>query len=214
MKKLLSYFWPQTEKVLSDYSGLLEITWYNGKKYLDSSNANYSYGFSQKVLEYGLTKLNIKCIKCILLLGLGGGSVIRSLRNRFQFKGKIQAVEIDEKIISIAESEFGISHSEYLDIYHGDALEFVLETTNIYDLVIVDLFIDTSVPAQFYSHSFAEALNKICGAKGSAIFNMGVKHVSPKILDPLIDYFKHQKKWDVQLYKQVKRKNTLLVLKG
>jgi len=44
MKKLLSYIWPQTTKVNSDFNGILELTLLNGKRMLDSKNTNYSYG--------------------------------------------------------------------------------------------------------------------------------------------------------------------------
>ena len=44
MKKILSYLWPQTTKFPSDHNGNLEVTLYNGKKMLDSKNANYSFG--------------------------------------------------------------------------------------------------------------------------------------------------------------------------
>ncbi len=54
-------------------------------KVLSSSHANYSYGALQRVLEYGLKQIDMRDVKNILLLGLGGGSVIETLRRDLEF---------------------------------------------------------------------------------------------------------------------------------
>jgi tRNA A58 N-methylase Trm61 len=77
----------------------------NGKKVLDSQNPNYPYGSLQKLLSYGLSQLDISVNSEILLLGLGGGSIIQTLRNTFDHHGKITAVEIDEVVIEIAKND-------------------------------------------------------------------------------------------------------------
>lgn len=64
------------------------MTYVNGKKVLDTENANYSYGSLQKILEIGLTKVNLKNVENLLLLGMGGGSIIHSLRNTFEYTKK------------------------------------------------------------------------------------------------------------------------------
>ena len=86
MKKILSYIWPVTRKFPSEFNGTLEISYVNGKKVLDTKNANYSYGSLQKILEIGLTKVNLKSVENLLLLGLGGGSIIQSLRETFEYQ--------------------------------------------------------------------------------------------------------------------------------
>lgn len=72
MKKLLSYLFPITKKISSNINGELEITWADGKKYLNSLHANYSYGSLQKILDFGLSKVNFHQEANLLLLGLGG----------------------------------------------------------------------------------------------------------------------------------------------
>ena len=134
MKKLLSYIIPLTKKRISDFSGTLEITLINGNKVLDSVNANYSYGSLQQILEYGITKaeINFENIGQLLILGLGGGSVIKSLREKFRYLNKIDAVEIDQKIIAIAQKEFDIKSSDYLNIINEDAFSFVFNCCQYY----------------------------------------------------------------------------------
>ena len=56
LKKAFSYLWPLTKKIKSDFSGDLEVTWLNGKKVLDTKNANYSYGALHQILDLALQK--------------------------------------------------------------------------------------------------------------------------------------------------------------
>ena len=86
LKKIISYVYPITRKVQSQYSGKLELTVMNGRKVLDTLNTNYSYGSLQRVLKYSLNQINIENTKNTLVLGLGGGSVIETLRNEKKLK--------------------------------------------------------------------------------------------------------------------------------
>jgi len=158
MIKPLSYIYPITKKVSSQFNGTLEITWFNGKKYLNTKNANYSYGSLQKVLKIGLQKIDLSICKNILLLGMGGGSVIETLRTDFNYQKNITAVEIDPVVIKIAEDEFSISENKTLKIICEDAQLFMQLNTRKFDLIITDLYIDTTVPSPFLETPFWQDL--------------------------------------------------------
>lgn len=210
MKKFLSYFWPVSRKVHSEINGPMEITYSAGKKVLNSKNANYSYGPLQEILEFGLTKVDLKKVNNLLLLGLGGGSVIKSLRETFDFRNQIYAVEIDPEMIRIAKEEFGIAESWNTKIIEDDAFLFTKTTKRKYQLVIVDLFIDTEVPSIFYQKEFCDRLARIISPGGSFIFNVGM---NPKNNSDsgnlLISFFKEN--FEIRQFPQVHNKNLLLV---
>lgn len=88
IKKMLSYIYPISKKIPSPISGTLEVTWYNGKKVLNAKNANYSYGSLQRILKFGLKKVDLSNVTDVLLLGMGGGSVIKTLRDEFKYNKK------------------------------------------------------------------------------------------------------------------------------
>ncbi len=209
LKKILSFIWPQTTVVSSQINGNLEITSYNGKKVLNSLHANYSFGSLQRILEYGLSKIEISRLQSVLLLGLGGGSVIESLRQKFNFEGVIRAVEIDEKIISIAKSAFNIAPAANLIIENADAFEFVQNHQKQYDLIIIDLFIDNEVPRQFYSVQFCNNLSKLITDGGYFLFNLGIDGVMPVEAKEVITCFQANY-FKVELLEHVGRTNTLL----
>ena len=210
MVRLLSYIYPITKKVESKYNGTLEITWHNGKKHLNSKNANYSYGSLQKILKFGLRKINIENCNNILILGLGAGSVIETLLKDFNYKKNITAIEIDPVIIDIAKSEFNLSENKNLKIICDDALSFMSQNTSEFDLIIIDLFIDTEVPNSFFNHSFWDDVIKSNSKKGSILFNASLINDNDNNLSKIISHLKNSN-YETQKLTKVNGTNTLLI---
>ena len=210
MIRLLSFFYPITRKVKSDYNGTIEITWYNGEKQLNSKNANYSYGSLQKILKIGLQKIDLSQCKNILLLGLGGGSVIKTLRDNFNYDNNIIAIDIDPVIISIAQDEFNITNDEKLTVLCADAFEFMKNNSLKFDLIIVDLFVDTEIPESFYTHTFWQHIIMATTNKGSILFNASLHSSDDKNLSD-VSTLLHKNKFQLQKLKNVNKTNTLLI---
>lgn len=210
MKKFLSYLWPITQQFTSEINGCLEVTYINGKKLLDAQNANYSYGLLQKILEFGLDKIDLKSAKNVLVLGMGGGSIIRSLRENYGYNGHLIAVEIDPKVIQIAKDEFGITESQNQRIVQDDALQYVKYSNKTFQLIIIDLFIDTQVPPVFYEKEFCQNVTKLLAFKGSLIFNIGMNLKNDlDLAENIISNF--GEKLEFQINNNVKGINSLLI---
>ncbi|WP_231373960.1 spermidine synthase [Aureivirga marina] len=209
LKKYFSYVFPLTKKIPSEFSGNLEITWYNGKKYLNTKNANYSYGSLQKILHFGLEKISLKNYNSILILGMGGGSVIQTLRNDFHFKKKITTLDIDPKIIEIAKSEFGIHENENLEILCEDAFHFV-EKKLIFDGIIIDLFIDSNVPEKFYKKDFWKNVMKNISKNGFIIFNASLENTIQNELEN-IQKLLEENGFQISIFEKVENTNTLVL---
>lgn len=207
MKKIFSYIYPVTKKIASKFSGDLEITWYNGKKHLNTKNANYSYGSLQKILKIGLQKIDLQHCNEILVLGMGGGSVIKTLRDDFNYLNKITAVEIDPVMIKIANEEFDISESKNLNIICDDAQLFMQLNTLKFDLIIVDLYIDTKVPSPFleipfWQHLINSSSTILCNASLELKDENKIKSIS---------HFLKNNHCKVDVYEKVNGSNTLLI---
>lgn len=209
MKRILSYIWPFTSYLDSEFNGKLEVTWVNGKKVLDGQNSNYSYGSLQRILNYSLSKVYNPSISESLLLGLGGGCVIESLRDTFEYTGQITAIEIDATIINIATKEFNISDGDGLRIIKIDAFNYVTQCKSQYDLIIIDLFIDNEVPDKFYSFRFWEALIPLINLDGYVIFNAGIKLANNDRIDKISANFRNNMKFTK--YELVDGTNTILI---
>lgn len=170
-KKIISYIFPITKKIQSKYSGYLELTVVNGKTVLDTSNANYSYGSLQKVLKFSLEHTDVIHAKSVLLLGLGGGCVLRTLWDDFNYKGNVTAVDIDPVVIDVAEKEFGIVGDNKTEIICADAYDYAQSNSTKFDLIIIDLFIDNIVPEKFLQEAFWKEILKKVNPNGTIIFN-------------------------------------------
>ena len=175
LKKWLSYILPITiyEKK-SQISKNLEVTWNNGKLVIDSENTNYSYGSLQKVLRKGLFtigKERIQNMNSILVLGVAGGSVIKTLVDEFQFKGKITGVEIDEEITAIANQYFKLNEITNYTLIIADANEFVKSTIEKFDLIIIDIFQDATMPDFLFEKEFIQNIKELLQINGFILFN-------------------------------------------
>jgi spermidine synthase len=193
----------------SAYSGWLEILDDEGQRVLDTAQANYSYGLLQQILEEGIVAARLDGVKNILLLGLGGGSVVHSLRKRFAYDGSITAVEIDPVVIEIARDEFGLAADANLVIVEADAERFAEQHTGCYELILVDLFIHTDVPQAFTEFPFWHNLYRLLNRSGKIIFNAAVGKGSTRRLlhlqEVMADHFRFR------VLEQVGGANTLLI---
>lgn len=175
IQKFFSYLVPiKIFKKKSARSKMIEVTWANGELVLDSENTNYSYGSLQRILRYGLRNIGYKTIlemDHILLLGVAGGSVVKTLVDEIAYKGKITGVEIDSEMIQIANDYFNLNEIKQLEVIIDDAFEFVLKTKQQYNLIIIDIFEDTRMPNFLFERFFSERICSLLKDRGFVLFN-------------------------------------------
>ncbi|MCA6423872.1 MAG: fused MFS/spermidine synthase [Flavobacterium sp.] len=216
IQKLLSYFIPVTiYKKNSAVSKSLEVSWNNGELVLDSKNTNYSFGSLQRILRKGLKYIGferIKNFKSILVLGVAGGSVIKTLVDEIKFDGKITGVEIDATIIEIANEYFKLNSYQNLEIVIDDAFEFVLKTKDKYDLIIIDVFQDTTMPNFLFEDFFINRVNSLLNINGFILFNTMV--ITKKDKERNLEYkSKFNKNYSLRMYPKVETHNELFTIK-
>jgi spermidine synthase len=218
LKKLLSYFIPITiYKQKSILSHCLEVTWTDGKLVLDSENTNYSYGNLQRILRKGLKIIDfdkIQSMQSILVLGVAGGSVIRTLVDEINFKGQITGVEIDPSIIEIANSYFKLDEIPNLEIVIDDASEFILKTNKKFDLIIIDIFQDTKMPDFLFEFFFVNRICFLLNPKGHILFNTMLLNDKQKKLN--LEYIKNfdPKKYSILTYNKMEKTNELILIES
>ena len=216
LAKFFSYFIPiNVVKKNSSVSKTLEVTWNNGELVLDSKNTNYSYGSLQRILRKGLKYIGfdrIRKFESILILGVAGGSVVKTLTHEIKFTGKITGVEIDPEIVAIANTYFKLNEIKNLELIVEDAFEFVLKTKNKYDLIIIDIFQDTTMPNFLFEDYFINRINFLLNDEGFILFNTMVINEKDRIRN--LDY---KKKFDgnysLRMYPKVEVHNELFTIK-
>lgn len=214
-KKLLSYLYPITLfKANSDISKTIEVTLSGGELVLDSKNANYSYGSLQRVLRLGLKRIGFsKIVKMdnILVLGIAGGSVIKTLTQEIKYKGKITGVEIDQYIIDIANRFFKLNQIKNLNLVIDDAFEFVLKTREKYDLIIIDIFQDTKMPNFLYEDFFKDRILFLLKEQGFILFNTMILDKESEIKNKdYVAYYKSKVK-SVEVVSNIENFNEIII---
>ena len=215
-QKLLSYLIPiNIHKQNSDINRTLEVTWNNGKLVLDSKNTNYSYGSLQRALKKGLRFIGfdrIRKFENVLVLGVAGGSVIKTLVEEIKFQGKITGVELDRNVLDLANKYFKLNEIQNLELIHLDAFEFVLRTTQKYDLIIIDIFQDTIMPNFLFEDFFINHVNSLLNINGFILFNTMVLTEKDKERNKLYRS-KFKEDYSLRMYPKIEEHNELFTIK-
>ncbi|WP_297333868.1 fused MFS/spermidine synthase [Flavobacterium sp.] len=216
LKKLLSYFIPvRIHKKNSKYSNRLEVTLNNGSLVLDSKNTNYSYGSLQRILRKGLHYIGYERIRGfnnILVLGVAGGSVIKTLTEEINYKGKITGVEIDPVVAELANTYFNLDATPNFTMVIDDAFEFVLKTKEKYDLIIIDVFQDTEMPTFLFQEFFISRINFLLNVNGFILFN--TMTLTNEHKERNLKYrLKFNSHYSVRMYPKVEDHNELFTIK-
>jgi spermidine synthase len=216
IKRLLSYFLPiKIYETPSKTSKNLEVTWNNGYLVLDSKNTNYSFGSLQRALKKGLKYIGyerIRNFESILVLGVAGGSVIETLKKEVKFGGKITGVEIDATVVDIANKYFDLNKYDNLEIVIDDAFEFVLKTKDTYDLIIIDIFQDTTMPNFLFEDFFINRINFLLNVNGFILFNTMALQYKDRRRNAVYKS-KFDNNYSVRLYPKIEEHNELFTIK-
>ncbi|TGD81441.1 spermidine synthase [Hymenobacter wooponensis] len=193
LRRLVSYAVPLTRRVKTVHSGIAEITLSQGHKTLDTAHANYSYGSLQRVLRYGIRFTKPEAAKQVLVLGLGGGSIVQVLRQTPEFRGAITAIEFDPVIIQIADEEFGVRPDDTLRIVCADAFAWVPAALDQqFDLIIIDLFLDLTMASGLGAAVFWEHIGRLLPPGGYVLFNTLTADSVLIDGEPAVDYWTQQ----------------------
>ncbi|MBT8395170.1 MAG: spermine synthase, partial [Bacteroidia bacterium] len=138
------------------------------------------------------------------------GSVIDTLVKDFEYENHITAIEIDPVIIEIAKEEFNLSENKNLKIICADAYDFINQNKDLFDLVIVDLFIDNLVPHKFYVPFFWEDITNSNSINGSILFNASLNNANYKYLINIVSHLE-KNNYQTQKLEKVNGTNTLLI---
>lgn len=132
--------------------------------------------------------------KRILLLGVGGGAVIRQLQCLCDFE-QLAAVEIDETHLEVARRWFRVE-DERVELIHADAIQWLSnQSEQGYDLIIDDLFgHDEGEPlrACALSMPWVELLARHLSPDGMLVVNCVNAHELKQALPVFADNGLHQ----------------------
>ncbi len=111
-------------------------------------------------------------IKQILAIGLGGGSLAKYI-HAYCPAIVSRVIEINPKIIQLAHSQFFLpENDERLTVLEGDGLQYLAETSDVADLLIIDAFDGNGIPADFCSQDFFDRCSHVLSHDGILAINL------------------------------------------
>lgn len=107
----------------------------------------------------------------ILMLG-GGAFTLPQFLARELPDAEIDAVEIDPELLDIAIEHFNYDEPPQVNEYFDDARRFVNQSTEEYDVILVDVYGDTSIPFTFTTMEYAKQIDRLLADDGIVVANI------------------------------------------
>lgn len=125
--------------------------------------------------------------KDMLLLGMGGGSLINCLHYHFP-QANIEVVELRETVIKVAKRYFYLPHSDKVKVTHGDALSLIDDyPAKQYDLLFSDLYIPEGLEARQLTVRFLASVKKVLKDDGFLVLNALEEYRTSQVLSSLFN---------------------------
>jgi SAM-dependent methyltransferase len=101
-----------------------------------------------------------------LVLGLGGGAVVKALYNK---NFSVTAVELDERVVKVARQYFLLP--DKVKIITDDARHALSQLEGPFDLIVVDLFTGENTPSHVLSKESLAKMKSLLAKNGKIAFN-------------------------------------------
>lgn len=116
----------------------------------------------------------------ILVLGLGGGSIVQLLRMRLP-DAHIDAVDINPLMVDIAQKYFDLPTNN-IDVYVEDGYRFIMQGSAYkYDVVIIDVYANNLIPEDFLRDVFVKHLMRAMTPLGIVAINIHKYHTEQHV---------------------------------
>ncbi|MDG3006155.1 spermidine synthase [Paludisphaera mucosa] len=144
--------------------------------------------------------------KKVLIVGLGGGSMVHFLKIHDPAV-KVDVVEIDPLIVSIADRYFGVKTGGNVDVKVTDGLAYLRESDAKYDVIYMDAFLRpsggtdmTGVPLHLKTLTFYEQVKQRLNPDGVVVFNLNPHLSVQQDIQTIRDAFPHTYVFRLQGY--------------
>jgi len=117
-------------------------------------------------------------VKDVCILGLGAGVAVKLL-NQFYKIDRIVGAEIDKMVVDLGRKFFDLN-DDNLEIYIQDAADYVKESSEKFDLILVDTFRGNTIDPRCSCPEFYSQVVKLLKPEGVVLINrVGTKKPPP-----------------------------------
>ncbi len=172
-KTLLSYILPLRIEKSSTDGVSYELQLYQNQWMMLAPQAMYSYGQRYRPFTFCLKQIKneIPRLQNFLLLGAGLGSALQILQKRYHHFPETLMVDHLPIAIMWSQQYMQLNSRGNVKWKHADAIHFLQNATQPFDLLGVDLFSDLDMPDTVSNPDFIEQCHQILTPNGIALFN-------------------------------------------
>lgn len=177
--RFFSYIFPQTlYRTSSKYNKDIRVQLVAGNYKLLVHGSRQSGEYIRKLWKKALSSLKKTSIQTVLVMGIGGGTVIKLLKERYN-EAEITGVDIDPVMIEVGKKYFGLDKLPNLKLIRKDAKDYVKEQTPVrkkFDLIIIDIFSGRHNPVFLLEDEFLRNCKKLISKDSELIMNYSYAH--------------------------------------
>ncbi len=172
-KRWLSYLMEvHLESSSSEHNDSLHVTLNKGRLQLSTPNAIYSYADKYENFYKAFEQIHLnESIEDVLILGFGLGSIPYMLEEKFGKNYSYTGVELDEEVIYLASKYVLSDLKSDVMLIEADAINFMHQCTQAFDLICIDIFVDDQIPEVFLTEDFLHLIKESLAANGLVVFN-------------------------------------------
>ncbi len=116
----------------------------------------------------------------VLLIGLGGGSLVHFIHHYFPAI-KIDVIEKSPAVIQVAHDYFLLPEDQRIQLYCGDAQQIIPTLTEQYDLIFNDAYSDQGPDAALYADNLHQQVIRLLGRQGVLVSNLWQRHIEDNL---------------------------------
>jgi len=120
----------------------------------------------------------------MLVVGLGGGTLPMFLHKHYP-EATIDAVDIDPQVIEVARAHLGFREDALLRAHAADGRAFIEKTREPYDVIFLDAFSSSELPAHLTTREFLLAVHRALTPGGVVIGNVWDRYAN-RLYDSMI----------------------------
>lgn len=167
----------------SEYNGQIDVVQTGDTKKIKVNGITQSLSFNSKLcakLVWGkladLLYREAPNANSVLILGLGGGTIQQLISHKMP-NTHITSVEIDKKMVEIAQNFFDLNSMPNHNLIIGDALGVIIHPENYginkqsFNVVVIDIYVGETYPDLGKSGNFLNHIKDMLVPGGLVIFN-------------------------------------------
>ncbi|MCF6217299.1 MAG: hypothetical protein L3J62_05640 [Gammaproteobacteria bacterium] len=116
----------------------------------------------------------------VLLIGLGGGSLVHFIHHYFP-EMQIDVIEKIPTVIQVARDYFLLPEDKRIQLYCGDAQQTIPTLTGPYDLIFNDAYSDQGPDAALYADELHQQVARLLGRQGVLVSNLWQRRIEDNL---------------------------------